>query len=881
MKISICVKYRTAANEIVHILGNCFDLGNDLNSVAMQQVDADSWLVEFNSNQEIIEYHFIIKNRITSEILREEQFTHKFSMCNNQLNSFILDHWHEESIIDIFSTSAFVNGIFNHGVENKIQNNSQGSILKFSVYAPLLRPSQSVAIIGNVSELGNWKTPLKLSHADAPNWEISISSDSLFYKEIEYKFLIIDVDKDEYLWESGDNRKFYLDNPNENVFISGLTLKLNLPLWTGVGTAIPVFSLRSADDFGVGDFYDLFKLIDWCASTGQSVIQILPINDTTMSHKWTDSYPYNSISSFALHPMYLRPNAIGSLKNPSRMKWFDNQRKELNNLDYVDYEKANNLKNAYLAELYTELGQNLRKSSKYRKFVANNEHWLKPYAAFCVLRDRFNTPCFNQWEGYSQYNSVVINDFISLYTNEINYYYFLQYYLDKQLREVREYAHKHNIILKGDIPIGISRTSVDAWVCPRLYNLNSQAGAPPDAFSAHGQNWGFPTYNWAEMAKDGFQWWKNRFIKMSEYFDAYRIDHILGFFRIWQIPFSAIHGILGTFNKALPYSTQELIDKYSFELKEKYTKPNITNELLQSRFGDKADVVINTFLMSVGDNSFNFKPEFDSQRKVYSYLCKSHFDKTILDGVLDLFAEILFICDEEDNTKYHPMISAQKTGVYQTLNDSDKYNFDRLFEDFFFHRHDDFWAKEAMWKLPAITKATKMLPCGEDLGMLPGCIKNVMSKLNILSLEIERMPKEFVQFGDVNKYPYQCVCTTSTHDMAGIRGWWQENKENTQTYYNSILHIDGEAPNDAEPWICDKILNRHLVSPAILKILPLQDWFSISADIRREDFDAEQINKPSVANHYWKYRMHISLEELNANREFEKLIRNKIKEFTN
>ena len=256
--------------------------------------------------------------------------------------------------------------------------------------------------------------------------------------------------------------------------------------------------------------------------------------------------------------MYLRLSALGTLADKGRREHYERLGQELNALEQIDYERVNQAKIAFYHEIFAQDGAKVLASDSYKAFYAANSSWLLPYAAFCVLRDRYSTPDFTQWPKHSRYDAADIEKFAKDNADDINYVCYLQYHLDRQMREVAAYAREHGVAIKGDIPIGISRTSADAWQSPELFNLDSQAGAPPDDFSVLGQNWGLPTYKWDVMARDGYAWWKARFRKMSEYFDAYRIDHVLGFFRIWQIPMDAVHGLLGVFNPALPFSPDEL-----------------------------------------------------------------------------------------------------------------------------------------------------------------------------------------------------------------------------------------------------------------------------------------------------------------------------------
>lgn len=455
-------------------------------------------------------------------------------------------------------------------------------------------------------------------------------------------------------------------------------------------------------------------MVDWCVKTGQKVLQILPINDTTKTGTWVDSYPYSANSSFALHPMYLRPEAVGTLPNEELRVKFNTLRKKLNSLPAIDYERVNNAKDEYFRIIFDINGKKTAATTEYKKFVLDNAEWVFPYAAWCVLRDTFNTPDNDKWGEYATFDKVKVDSFLNQHREEADYYIFLQFHLDKQLREVRDYAHQNRVVLKGDIPIGVGRHSVDAWVNRRLFNMNCQAGAPPDAFSALGQNWGFPTYNWDEMAKDGFKWWSNRFRKMAEYFDAYRIDHILGFFRIWQIPIDAVHGLLGYFNPALPFTADEMRSSFDFWIDvDRMTQPLILDWMLNDFFGEYTEEVKERFLEENGYGRYRLRQFVNTQLKVKEYFDsqdaneKNNRIKEALYGLID---DVLFIEDPYRAGTYHPRISAQFSYQYRILNDYEKYCFDRLYNDFFYHRNTDFWYGKAMWKLP---------PCSIPLQCLP------------------------------------------------------------------------------------------------------------------------------------------------------------------
>lgn len=658
----------------------------------------------------------------------------------------------------------------------------------------VLSTSERLAVVGSTTSLGEWQTSKALPMRYLGNYRWCVA---LYEREYaEYKFVVVDANGDFLRWERGENRTLEPHNTLHLTF--GLRLCDSVQ-WRGAGVAVPVFSLRSPHGFGVGEFADLQLLGDWCAATGQRVIQILPINDTSMSMSWQDSYPYNAVSSFALHPLYIRLSDVGYLRGEADRAEMEALQAELNTQPDLDYERVINAKIKYLRKLYEQLGARCMDSKSFRDFEKHNRAWLMPYAVFSVLRDKYGTANFKEWKTFTKYAERRCAAFAERNEKEVGFYYYVQYHLDRQLRKVRDYLHSKGVVLKGDIPIGVSRTSVDVWQNPELFDTRSSAGAPPDAFSAEGQNWGFPIYNWAKMAEDGYAWWRARFAKMADYFDVYRIDHILGFFRIWAVLESAKNALLGAFEPSLPYSASD-----------------------------------------IRCEGFHFEKECDVATDMSD------------DNVLWLAYGDGFV----------PRITPFDTETFKALPKSQQEAFVRLHDNFYYNRHNAFWGMIGAERLSALGGSTSMLACGEDLGMIPSCVPQVMQKEQILSLEIERMPKEYgVRIGDVMRNPYLSVCTTSTHDMSPLRLWWRDEAER-QHYFEKVLGEVGVAPAEATAELCKKIVARHLASPSMLTILPLQDWLSLSAELRAEDIERERVNIPAISHHYWRYRIHLQLEEL-------------------
>ena len=782
--------------------------------------------------------------------------------------------------LPLFS-SAYTDCVAHHDINPDMQYYNR--TLQLRVMEPHLSTNHHLAIVGNVAQLGNWEKPVRMNVIALQEWAVNIDVSKLIHA-LEYKYVIVDKDNNIIQWEEGQNRRIHrIDLPVHHTLVkTDKSPVFKIDNWKCAGLVIPVFSIRTNKSYGVGDFGDLKKMIEWVAKVGMKAVQILPINDTTITHTWMDSYPYNSISIYAFHPQYCDLSQLGELDDKLMMEKFKMRQQELNALPQIDYEAVNECKRSYIKLIYEQNGKKVLQSKGFKAFFNDNKDWLVPYAAYSYLRDQYGTPVFSDWHSFSRYDKKEIDELCSEkseHYHDIALYYYIQYQLHLQLTAVRDYAHKHGVLIKGDIPIGISRDSVEAWVEPFYFNLNGQAGAPPDAFSTNGQNWGFPTYNWDVMAGDGYHWWVRRFSKMAEYFDAYRIDHVLGFFRIWEIPMNAVHGLLGQFSPALPMSVNEM-ENYGFHFdKELMTRPYITDDTVNKIFGGQTDYVKVFYLDKRDDGRYNLKPEFDTQRKIEAaFKGKTEQDAlNMRDGLYALVSDVLFVPDRKVASMYHPRISAQYDFCYRDLPVEQQQAFDRLYDDYFYHRHNQFWYEEAMKKLPKLTQATRMLVCAEDLGMVPDCVPWVMNQLRMLSLEIQTMPKNpAYDFGRLEENPYRSVATISTHDMPTMRGWWEEDSIRAQLFYNSALKKDGKAPENMPAWLCEEVVSRHLFSPSMLCLLSWQDWMAIDERLRLEDANAERINVPANPRHYWRYRMHLSVEQLLNEKELNNKIKNLI-----
>ena len=895
MRITFQLRFHTEYGQSLWICSNHPLLGNDeaATAIPLKYLDQQFWTITIDlpatAGDAPISYCYILRQSDGAMI--EDK-------GNNRALSFpefgvaellILDSWNDAGAAEnVFYTEPFQQVLLKGNFTEVRVPPPARFTHEFRVKAPLLGSGETLCLLGNINALGNWDTesPLLLSRSPGEEWlcaKLDLGQEAF---PVFYKYGVYDITRKTFAhYEEGNNRALTASGAeNKLVIVNDGFAGLPTKPWKGAGVSIPVFSLRSEKSFGIGEFTDLKLLVDWCRRTGLKVVQILPANDTTATNSWRDSYPYSGISAFALHPLYANVSRIANARNQKLVEAVEPERQRLNALASVDYEAVLKAKLPLLRKLYSSQKQKTFATPAYRRFFDLNRHWLVPYAAFCHLRDNSGTADFTRWPASQRYDTGEIAGLAvanSAAADAMGFFYFVQFHLHLQLEDAVEYAHANGVILKGDIPIGVYRHGVDAWQEPEQYHMEMQAGAPPDPFSDKGQNWSFPTYNWARMKADGYQWWKQRFEQMGHYFDAFRIDHVLGFFRIWSIPLSAVEGILGYFVPALPVTIAELTARRIRFDYDRYLKPHITDTILLERFGAAEGDVVRNFLVQIGADKYALKPEFSTQRQVEAYFAgleDNEVNRARKVGLYDLISNVILL-ETADAGQFHFRFAIESTSSFRDLDGETQTRLKDLYIDYFFRRQEEFWRKEGLQKLPALKRATNMLVCGEDLGMVPACVPEVMKQLGLLSLEVQRMPKRLnQQFSRPQDAPYLSVVTPSTHDMSTIRGWWKEDPALTQRFYNQELGEPGVAPVECTPELNRAVVLQHLASPAMWSIFQLQDLLGMDAQLRRENPDEERINVPADPTHYWRYRMHLTLESLLTADDFNQALQHLIVE---
>lgn len=881
MKIVFRVDYHTVPGQSLWLKLTIAGDGNE-RGLPMRWINERKWQTEIKIEQaQDLQYVYQLRDESNGVVLDEWAGPRTVVADPARCDVLLLDDaWRSAGTVDYaFETAAFqviqpANKKF-----VRLAVSSESNHL-FCLRVAAVPAGMVPCVIGGVEGLGEWawERALPMVETAANDWQVAVRLSAS--SKVEYKYGWFDLKRGcAVRLEEGSNRllepRFFSGQQLTVIHDEGFRRDAS-ELIRAAGVAVPVFSLRSGDGLGVGEFADLKALADWAAGVGLKMIQILPINDTTSSHDWTDSYPYSAISVFALHPLYLRLDDLSWQMPATFAEAIDAAREWLNTMEHVDYEEVMKAKTALLREMFAVHRDAIVSHPQFSQFLSTHSDWVLPYAAFCVKRDQFGTADFSAWGEWAVFDRSRVDAMLDVSHadwSDVIYHIWLQWELDRQLRDAVDYLHQRGLALKGDLPIGIDRQSVDAWASPQWFNMDAQAGAPPDAFAVKGQNWGFPTYNWQAMMADGYAWWRSRFEKLSRYFDAYRIDHILGFFRIWQIPQNQVQGIMGWFDPAMPIHVDELRDRgIGFDFN-RFCRPYIRGHFLLEMFGDTLDEVMDGYLDDCGHGYYQLRGHVDDQRKIVDHFAaragahpemKARLEH-MRDGLMECVSEVLLLeVPGSDGTLFHPRCSMQMTRSFAELDWESKGRFEECYVDYFFRRQEGYWQARGYEKLPAMRRASPMLLCGEDLGMVPACVPGVLRELGILSLEIQRMPKSSdVEFANPASAPYLSVVSSSTHDMPTLRGWWHEDRHVSGMFAWKMLGI-AFPPAELSGDIATIIIAQHLQSPAMWAVFPIQDWLAIDEELRHSDADAERINVPAIMPYYWRYRMHLGLEELAA-----------------
>lgn len=813
MKIYFTCSYSSAYGENLFIRLDYPQMPDGI-ELPMNYIDQDTWGVQLERDELPSENRLIYSITVTSVNVRVLAFQKMIDITKIK-SEHVYIHV-EPDLPAFFQMPVGISEMLSKHIVHK-KNETKGPNFIISLQLPAINPDHIPCITGSSKKMGKWTGKPILFHLKNNVWKVKLKTD-MEKAPAEFKIAIYDLNKKEIIaWEKGNNRLTPSLDLQEELYVLHAVPDLPLTLWKAAGINVPLSALKTENTWGCGDFTALKMLGDWCSQVNFKMIQLLPLYDTTATHTASDSYPYAPISAFALHPVLMDVQQLIRRYNIDLSDEMELRIRELNNNQKFHIEEVLTFKIHILRLIYDEVNAAFKDDFAWFTFFDLNRDWLQPYAAFCYLRDVHQTPNTKKWKSLKVYNESQVEEMVSrenLAYEDICFHYFIQYHLHLQLGDAKEHLSKKGIILKGDLPIGVGRNSVDTWMYPHLFHLDKNAGAPPDAFTQLGQNWGFPTYNWDAMKADNYTWFRKRLEHLETYFDAIRIDHIIGLFRMWSIDVKEKDGRLGIFEPAMGFTEKEIQQQISVSI-ERLIQPFTEND---------TDVI----LFQRGDF-------------------------------------------------FHFRINMQQTDSFKNLPYQEQQLLDQLYHFYFNEKQYDLWKNKGQETLDALQQLSKMLWCAEDLGMVPSMVETALQTSNILCLRVERMPVNNDEFFPPFKAPYLSVVTPSTHDMSPLRQWWQEPEAPIQYYFNFLLQQEGLSPDELDTFTAKLILQHHLQSPAMFAVFLMQDLFSVNEKFKHKNGENERINDPAKADFEWNYRMNVSFETLLKEKSFSKELKKMIK----
>ena len=651
------------------------------------------------------------------------------------------------------------------------------------------------------------------------------------------------------------------------------------------GIVVPLSALYTKECPSCGDFLALKDLADFCQKAGFSIVQLLPVNDTG-----TQSSPYSGLSAFALHPLFIRISALPEFKAAMKSnKAFSTEYKNFEkNFEYkrrFNYAEVLSEKVKLLHLLFNYIEKKNAKdeaeaaklNKELAEFVSKNL-WIIPYAVFKNIKDENMQASWKSWEPSLQklsYDQIKLKWQNKAKKSSHDFFVWCQLRASQQFKEGAECLRAKNIILKGDIPILMNEDSVDCWTYPEFFRQELRAGSPPDGGNPMGQNWGFPTYDWDRLEADEFTWWKDRIKTSAQYYDAFRIDHILGFFRIWAASEKDTTAYLGHTIPYADFSHKTLNDLgFSDDRIKWLSEPHIPTGTIESITWnhDEATAVLEKLCDRVNSEElWNFKKEIEGDKEIYAM----HFfddegkDNAIKNALAEKWRDRSLIQIKKDH--FVKVYTFQNSTAWKTLSWEEQEKLKKLFAETEV-KENELWGKQAETTLSAIVHASDMIPCAEDLGVNLAVMPEVLKKLDILSLKVIRWTREwekpgqpYIPFAD---YPELSVATTSVHDSSTLRQWWNQEKDSVWAFLNSLQADNKPDGNSAFiPEIAEFIMRAFAKCKSSLLINPLQDYLFLEHSFYLENENDERINIPGSVNDFnWTYRIPVTISEMAENK---------------
>ncbi|MDR1108997.1 MAG: 4-alpha-glucanotransferase [Spirochaetaceae bacterium] len=645
-----------------------------------------------------------------------------------------------------------------------------------------------------------------------------------------------------------------------------------------IGTVVPVGALRGERSLGVGEFPDLVEFAQWAVKMGLGLIQLLPVNDTGY-----ESSPYSALTAFALHPLYLRigdlPEAAGCAGELAAIgRRFEGKER----FPYYEILRA---KMELLRKIYAahaaEIGARADSGGSLGQWIGKNP-WVKEYAVFRRLKEKNSEKSWKEWDSH---RTVTAKDIEALwekaeFRGEHLFWAWLQEALDTQFSQAAAALAEAGICLEGDLPILMNEDSCDVWAHGEYFRQDLSAGAPPDMYSPGGQNWGFPIYDWEAQAKDNYAWWRQRLKTAEKYYRAYRIDHVLGFFRIWAAPREDHSSVLGRFIPAVPIGARDLAGLGFDDSRIRWlSRPHIpTGEVwdaLQAGSRENPEAV-------APEAERVFSQALDRIREEELWLFKDGIrgEKDIealglhpaaRDYLVGAWHNRTFL--EYEKGRFAPLWFYRNSRAYASLSEEERRGLEELLEK---KRAESelIWEKQGEKLLKVLAASSSMLPCAEDLGAVPDCVPRTLAKLKILGLRVIRWFRDWNTEGQpyipLEEYPELSVCTPAVHDSSTLREWW--DREVDQEHFCCFIGIPS-LPRIYNPGTAKIILHKAAAAASRFRVFQIQDLLHLSLKWYAPDPGSERINVPGTANDFnWTYRLPASIATLSRDEDLIKAV---------
>jgi 4-alpha-glucanotransferase len=655
------------------------------------------------------------------------------------------------------------------------------------------------------------------------------------------------------------------------------------------GIAIPVGALKTSDSCGIGEFLDLIPFADFCQKAGIDLVQLLPVNDTG-----TESSPYSALSAFALHPVYIRLSEL-----PEATPFMTEIAELGERYEYRQrfcYREIRENKLALLRLIYNINENRIVDSKELADWIRDNP-WITEYAVFMLQKRRNFDASWKTWDKMRTPSHSEIQERWNNPAKRSEHLFFawVQMRLDGQFRRAVEACEKAGIALKGDIPIMMNEDSCDAWASPEFFRDDLRAGSPPDGPNPLGQNWGFPIYNWDNLRETDFDWWKNRLRQSSKYYHAYRIDHILGFFRIWSIPSGEGSGYLGWPTPHTPITQKELAERgFTGDRLRWICEPHVSTRVIEEINGGDylgAHGLMKKLMNRIGQEElWLFKSEIRNESDIRAAAIPEAAKEALTRAWRNRMMQVTGR-DALGKPTYAPVWEFRQSTAWASLSDGEKNSMEAFIREKA-DKDEILWKNQAEELLGELTSSVDMLACAEDLGTIPACVPSVLEKLGILGLKVIRWERRWAEPGQpfkaLSAYPELSVATTSVHDSTTLRGWW-EQESGAREFLSAWKPESCGFPAGTSdrffarysPEAAAFALKTLAATSARILVLPVQDVLALSGEYYRLSADEERINIPGSVNDFnWTYRLPDTIENLTGNEKLLTSIRATLAERT-